>query len=68
MDLYDPIYAGLQYFYPLMEKGGYIVVHDCRSENFDGARAALLDFCKEKNIGYMCMPDDLGSAVINIGL
>lgn len=67
MDLYDPIYAGLEYFYPKMEKGGYIVVHDCRSKNFDGARAALLDFCKKNHIGYMCMPDDLGSAVINVG-
>lgn len=67
MDLYDPIYAGLEYFYPRMEKGGYIVVHDCRSKNFDGARAALLDFCKKNHIGYMCMPDDLGSAIINIG-
>ena len=67
MDLYDPIYAGLEFFYPRMSKGGYIVVHDCRSQNFDGARNALIDFCKEKNIGYMCMPDNLGSAVINIG-
>lgn len=68
MDLYDPIYAGLNFFYPRMEKGGYIVVHDCRSKNFDGARKALIDFCKEKKVGYMCMPDNLGSAVISIGL
>ena len=66
MDLYDPIYSGLEFFYPRMEKGGYIVIHDCRSKNFDGARKALLDFCREKNLGYMCMPDNLGSAVISV--
>lgn len=68
MDLYDPIYSGLEFFYPKMSPGGYIVVHDCRSQNFDGARKAVIDFCKEKHIGYMCMPDNLGSAVINIGM
>jgi len=67
MDLYDPIYAGLQFFYPKMEKGGYIAVHDCRSKHFDGARAALIDFCKENHLNYMCMPDELGTAVISIG-
>lgn len=67
MDLYDPIYSGLEFFYPKMQPGGYIVVHDCRSKNFDGARKALMDFCTKKRIGYMCMPDNLGSAVINIG-
>lgn len=68
MDLYDPIYAGLEFFYPKMQKGGYIIIHDCRSRNFDGARQALIDFCKKNHIGYMCMHDNLGSAVINIGL
>ena len=67
MDLYDPIYAGLVYFYPRMEKGGYIFIHDCRSKNFEGARAAVQDFCKKEHVGYLCMPDLLGSAVINIG-
>lgn len=67
MDLYDPIYAGLKFFINKMQKGGYIIVHDCRSQNFDGAREALIDFCKENHCNYMCMPDKLGSAVICIG-
>ena len=67
MDLYDPIYAGLQFFYPRIVKGGYICVHDCRSKNFDGARNALIDFCEEMHLNYMCMPDSLGTAVICIG-
>lgn len=68
MDLYDPIYAGLEFFYPKMNKGGYIAIHDCRSPNFEGAKFALLDFCKEKHLNYMCMPDELGTAVIPIGM
>lgn len=68
MDLYDPIYSGLDFFYPKMTPGGYIIVHDCRSKNFDGARAALIDFCKKYNLGYMCAADNLGSAVICVGM
>lgn len=67
MDLYDPIYAGLKFFYPRMAKGGYIAIHDCRSRYFDGARAAVLEFCKENHLNYMCMPDELGTAVISVG-
>lgn len=67
MDLYEPIYAGLEFFYPRMEKGGYIAVHDCRSMRFAGAREAVLDFCKENHLNYMCMPDELGTAIISVG-
>lgn len=66
MDLYEPIKAGLEFFYPRMSRGGYIAVHDCRSKNFDGARMALLDFCREKKLSYMNMQDELGTAVIPI--
>lgn len=67
MDLYEPIYAGLNFFYPRMTKGGYIAIHDCRSRNFAGAREAVVDFCKENHLNYMCMPDELGTAIISIG-
>lgn len=66
MDLYEPIKAGLEFFYPKMSRGGYIAVHDCRSKNFDGARMALLDFCRENNLNYINMQDELGTAVIPI--
>ena len=67
MDLYKPTKLGLEYFYPKMVKGGYICIHDCRSKNFDGARKAVMDFCQENRLGYMCMPDSLGTAVICVG-
>lgn len=65
MDLYAPTLAGLNYFYDHIIEG-YICVHDCRSRNFDGARAAVEEFCNKKGIGFVCMPDDLGTAVISI--
>ena len=64
MDLYQPILAGLELFSKKMVKGGYILVHDCRSQNFDGARKAVMDFCQKTDKGYVCLPDKLGTAVI----
>lgn len=60
MDLYQPIKAGLEYFYPRLTKGGYIFVHDCNigHVNYKGARIALLEFTKKENIGYVMMPDN----------
>lgn len=63
-DLYDPILNGLNFFYPRLEKGGYIFIHDFNNEEYKGAREAVLKFCKENNIGYIPIPDIGGSAII----
>lgn len=65
MDLYQPIKAGLEYFYPRMSTGGYIFVHDCMKghPNYKGARAAFLEFTDKMGIGYVILPDN-GTAVI----
>lgn len=64
MDLYQPIYKGLEFFYPRLVKGGYIFIHDCRNIAYVGARQALLDFCKQYKVGYTILVDSEGSAVI----
>lgn len=64
MDLYQPIYAGLHYFYPQLSQGGYIFIHDCRNLGYTGARKAVIDFCKEMSIGYVPLQDYWGSVVI----
>lgn len=64
MDLYQPIYEGLHYFYPRLNKGGYIFVHDCRNLGYLGARRAVMDFCEEAEIGYVSLQDMWGTAVI----
>lgn len=37
-DLYEPILEGLKFFYPRMEKGGYIFVHDYGAWVWPGAK------------------------------
>jgi O-methyltransferase len=63
-DLYDPIYSGLQYFYPRLNKGGYIFVHDYNNDRYKGAKLAVKKFCTENNLTYLPLPDSSGSAVI----
>lgn len=63
-DLYDPIYNGLNYFYPLLKKGGYIFIHDYNNDAYKGAKEAVERFCKENNINKVPLPDSAGTAVI----
>ncbi len=51
-DLYDPLYAGLQFFYPKLVQGGYIFVHDFNNDNYKGARKAVEAFCREQGINF----------------
>lgn len=64
VDLYSPILEGLRYFYPRMQEGGYIFVHDYNSSRFSGVKSAIRDFSKEYNIKYVPISDMCGSAVI----
>jgi len=63
-DLYEPIYNGLNFFYPKLAKGGYIFIHDFNNDEYKGSRKAVQQFCQEQGIGYMPLPDSGGSAVI----
>lgn len=63
-DLYDPIYNGLQYFYPRLVKGGYIFIHDFNNDAYLGAKQAVIKFCTENNISFVPLPDSCGSAII----
>lgn len=63
-DLYEPIYKGLHYFYPLLKKGGYIFVHDYNNDEYKGAKQAVAEFCSENNITAMPLPDACGTVVI----
>src|SRR5205814_5647940 len=63
-DLYDPIYSGLQFFYPKLARGGYIFIHDFNNDNYRGARKAVEQFCLEEKIGFVPIPDFAGSSII----
>ena len=60
-DLYKPTYEGLKYFYPRLNKGGYIFVHDY----VRGVKAAIQDFSQKENINYVPLSDSWVSVVIS---
>jgi len=62
-DLYEPILAGLRFFYPRMAHHGIIVVHDYNA--WPGARLAVDEFMTDKPELIIAMPDKSGSAMIN---
>ena len=64
VDLYDPIKGGLEIFYPLLEQGGYIMVHDYNNIVYKGTRDAVIDYCDQNGITYIPIPDIAGSVII----
>ena len=50
VDFEDTTYAGLCYFWPRMEQGGYLLLHDWDSPNLSGVKMALKRF--EEKIGH----------------
>ena len=63
-DLYEPMKAGLDFFYPLMSQGAIFLLHDYSSLYWAGAKKAIDDFCKQNNEYVILMPDKSGSAFI----
>ena len=52
-DLYKPILAGLEFFYPRLCPGGVIFVDDIGHKQLLGVRRAIIDFCKQNGVGYV---------------
>ncbi len=55
MDLYQPTYDALVFFWPRLSRGGYIFVHDFGI--YDGIEEAVKQFCMEFHTGYVCLSD-----------
>ena len=68
VDLYKPILAGLEYFWPRMIENGYIFVHDYFSFSYDGARKAINEFAKKNNIAFVPIGDTLSIAFVKKGI
>lgn len=62
MDLYLPTKEALNFFWPRMERGGYIFVHDFLA--WDGIETAVLEFCKEQKAGYVRLADKASVALV----
>lgn len=63
-DLYEPTYHGLKVFYPLMSKGGMILIHDYNSSQFPGVGQAVRRFCEEHQVYLMPLCDLHGTAIL----
>lgn len=64
-DLYNPILAGLEYFYPRLVPGGYIFVHDFGSYHYTGVKQAVYDYCEKNNIAMVPIIDKFLSVIIS---
>lgn len=63
-DLYVPIVEALNYFYPRLAPGGYLIVHDYASLAWDGAEKAVDEFFADKPESVIPLTDGSGSVVI----
>jgi hypothetical protein len=63
-DLYEPMKAGLEFFYPRMPKGGMLLLHDYSSLMWNGAKKAIDEFCAEVGEFIVLLPDKSGSAFL----
>jgi hypothetical protein len=63
-DLYEPMKAGLDFFYSQMPIGGLLLLHDYASMSWIGATKAIDEFCAKTKEYLIVMPDKSGSAFI----
>lgn len=63
-DLYEPMKAGLEHFYPLVPSGGLIMVHDYGSGHWPGTRRAVDEFFARRPEKPIVAPDKAGTAII----
>jgi hypothetical protein len=62
-DLYKPIFAGLEYFYPRMVGGAVILIHDYFNDSFKGVKQAVRDFEKTLNHSLKLLPIGDGMSI-----
>lgn len=62
LDLFEPTYASLDYFYPRLAPGGAIICDDYGAPLFPGAHRAWDRYCDEHDVPYVVL--DTGQSVI----
>jgi len=63
-DLYGPMKAALEFFYPRMPRGGMLILHDYSSGTWQGATQAIDEFCASTGEFLTLWPDKSGTAII----
>jgi hypothetical protein len=65
-DLYEPMKAGLEVFYPRMSPGGLLFLHDYGSGEWPGATRAVDEFFSDKPERPVVLPDKSGTALVRV--
>ena len=63
-DLYEPMKAALEFFYPRMPRGGMLILHDYSSGTWAGAAQAVNEFSAATGEFVSLWPDKSGTAII----
>ena len=63
-DLYAPMKSALEYFYPRLVPGGFLLLHDYSSLYWDGAEKAIDEFFAAKRERVVPIPDKSGTVVV----
>lgn len=63
-DLYVPTKAALEFFYPRLEPGGLLILHDYDSGCWPGVPRAVDEFLADKPEGLIRIPDKSGTAAL----
>ena len=64
-DLYKPILAGLEFFYPRLVPGGYIFVHDFGSYHYEEVKKAVFEYCERNQMAIFPIVDRCLSVIIS---
>lgn len=63
-DLYEPMKAGLEFFYPRLSTGGLMMMHDYSNPHWAGAKQAVDEFCLTIPESVILLPDKSGTAML----
>jgi hypothetical protein len=63
-DLYEPMKAGLEFFYPRLSPGGLLIVHDYANPYWAGVQQAVDEFLKRIPERLIVLPDKSGTAML----
>ena len=63
-DVYQPTMAGLHYFYPRLNAGGLLMIHDYHNDSWPEVSQAVDEFFADKPEAVVIVPDKAGTGVI----
>lgn len=63
-DLYEPMRAGVDFFFPRLSPGGLMIIHDYSNPHWEGAKRAVDEYLPQIPESLILMPDKSGTAML----